>query len=914
MSDLPGLTRALAGRYDIERQIGVGGMATVYLAQDVRHGRPVALKILRPELAAVIGGERFLAEIRTTAALQHPHILPLHDSGEVDGTVFYVMPYIEGESLRDRIRHEHQLPVEDAVRIAGQVASALDYAHRHGVVHRDIKPENILLQDGQALVADFGIALAVSRSDGGTRMTETGMSLGTPHYMAPEQAMGEREISPKADVYALGCVLYEMLTGEPPFTGATAQAVIARAMTETPRLLSIQRHTIPRHVEAAVFTALEKLPADRFATAEEFAEALTDPRYASAASPGASGAAAGAAGGWRSTEFRARLALPLALVALASLAVLTARAFRADPPELTFRLPLAFAPQQSPVADLPFRLSPDGKGIVYLGPAAGASWQLWYKGPDRWDAVPLERTADAGASFAFSPDGRAIAFVAGGGQLQRVPVDGGAMTVLSDSATGGLTWLDDNTIVFVADGGRSLRRVSADGGVVTTVVRGDYSGYSVAPEAIPGSRGVLFGHCSPGCAAFDVMAIEFGVSEPRSLDLSGVALGAVGLARYVEPGYLLFARPGGVVAAAPFDARSLTVTGPAVPVIDGVATGRAGLMWDVTPGGTLLTRSGEVGLGLAEFEAVWVDRSGRQTPIDTAWHYRMVSFGANAGWALSPDGTRLAIGLNTDAGDDIWVKRLPAGALSRITVDSAADFRPRWSRDGGHLFFISTRGDGRAAMYARRSDGTGQDSLVLKLPDPGSIFEAGFAPDGRSLVLRSGGTVNVVGGRDISVIRLGTDSLPRQLIATQFDEEAIALSPDGTLIAYETNETGRTEVYVRPYPNADGGKWQVSVNGGGAPLWSRNGRELFFVDGSRSMVAVPVAPGAVPTFGAHKVLFTMPPELYLLEREFYTPFDISADGQRFLMSRQRRAASRPPEPLVLTLNWRTELVRKMGGR
>ncbi|HYV97810.1 MAG TPA: serine/threonine-protein kinase, partial [Gemmatimonadaceae bacterium] len=207
------LATSLASRYTIEGELGQGGMATVYLAHDVRHNRKVALKVLRPELSAVIGADRFLAEIQTTAGLQHPHILPLHDSGEVDGIVYYVMPLVEGRSLRDRLQHEKQLPVDDAVRIAKEVASALDYAHRHGIVHRDIKPENILLHDRQALVADFGIALAVSRSDGATRMTETGMSLGTPHYMAPEQAMGEREITQRADIYALGCVLYEMLTG-----------------------------------------------------------------------------------------------------------------------------------------------------------------------------------------------------------------------------------------------------------------------------------------------------------------------------------------------------------------------------------------------------------------------------------------------------------------------------------------------------------------------------------------------------------------------------------------------------------------------------------------------------------------------------------------------------------------------------
>jgi eukaryotic-like serine/threonine-protein kinase len=269
------LTTALSDRYRIERELGAGGMATVYLAEDLKHGRKVAIKVLRPELAAVIGANRFVREIRTIAALQHPHILGLIDSGEVNGTAYYVMPFVEGESLRDRLNREKQLPIPDAIRVAGEVAAALDYAHRHGVIHRDIKPENILLHDGSALVADFGIALAVS-SAGSSRMTETGMSLGTPHYMSPEQAMGEREITARSDVYALGAMTYEMLLGEPPFSGPTAQAIVAKVLTEAPRPLTPRRHSVPPEVEDAVLTALEKLPADRFGSAAEFAIALQD--------------------------------------------------------------------------------------------------------------------------------------------------------------------------------------------------------------------------------------------------------------------------------------------------------------------------------------------------------------------------------------------------------------------------------------------------------------------------------------------------------------------------------------------------------------------------------------------------------------------------------------------------------------
>src|SRR6187402_737422 len=258
------LSDALKERYRIERELGQGGMATVFLAEDVRHHRKVAVKVLHPELSAVLGSERFLKEIELTANLQHPHILPLFDSGSAEGQLFYVMPFIEGEPLRARLERERQLPVGDALRIATEVADALAYAHAHGVIHRDVKPENILLHGGHALVADFGIALAVQQA-GGERMTHTGLSLGTPQYMAPEQATGERGVDGRADVYALGAVLYEMLTGEPPFTGPTTQAVIARVLTAEPKPIDEVRRSVPMNVATAVHTALAKLPADRFA-------------------------------------------------------------------------------------------------------------------------------------------------------------------------------------------------------------------------------------------------------------------------------------------------------------------------------------------------------------------------------------------------------------------------------------------------------------------------------------------------------------------------------------------------------------------------------------------------------------------------------------------------------------------------
>ena len=357
------LRSTLADRYAIEREIGRGGMATVYAARDLRHQRLVALKVLDPELGAVLGAERFLSEIRVTANLQHPNLLALFDSGTAGGLLFYVMPLVDGESLRTRLDRERQLPLDEAIRIATAVASAVDYAHRHGVIHRDLKPENILLHDGQPVVADFGIALAV-RNAGGQRVTQTGLSLGTPLYMSPEQAPGDRQIDARTDIYSLAAVTYEMLAGEPPHTGTTAQAVIAKLMTEEPRPLTVLRRAVPAHVDAAVRCALEKLPADRFATARDFADAIGG-RVAVAAR--ATSTPRAPSNRWRTAALALGVTTVLALGALA-VSLGTRRAPTMPRPPMRF--PLDF-PEDASLFLTPsgtsFALSPDGTAIVYNG-------------------------------------------------------------------------------------------------------------------------------------------------------------------------------------------------------------------------------------------------------------------------------------------------------------------------------------------------------------------------------------------------------------------------------------------------------------------------------------------------------------------------------------------------------------------
>ncbi|HLB54316.1 MAG TPA: protein kinase, partial [Gemmatimonadales bacterium] len=542
------LTTALADRYRIERQLGQGGMATVYLAEDLRHRRKVALKLLRPELAAVIGGDRFLHEITTTANLQHPHILALFDSGQVTitdpdrgdsiRTVFYVMPYVEGESLRDRLLREKQLPVEEALRIAGEVASALSYAHRHGIIHRDIKPENILLHDGQVLVADFGIALAASTA-GGARLTETGLSLGTPQYMSPEQAMGERTLDARSDLYALGCVLYEMLAGEPPFTGPTVQAIVARVMTEAPRPLRIQRHTVPEGVEAAVVKALEKLPADRFATAAEFAEALLRPVPVTASAATAA-APTTVLPGTRSALSRQALRFAPWILAAAGIAVAgwSLTRTRAAPARPLVRYSL-IPPEHSRILDVggpPVTIQPDGAGLVYIGLVSGRPRQLLRWRFDGGTPVPLPGTDNAAWPF-FSPDGEWVGFLSGG-QLRKVRIDGGGVATIGAAGTAagsfrGATWTPKGDIVFATSSG--LFRIPAEGGPLQHVALGAGSGQlAFFPAALPTGDVVVGLVGQTGANPTELVVISLPTGRITRLGLPGSN------PRYVEPGYLAF--------------------------------------------------------------------------------------------------------------------------------------------------------------------------------------------------------------------------------------------------------------------------------------------------------------------------------------------------------------------------------------
>ena len=875
-------------------------MATVYLAYDLRHDRKVAIKVLRPELAAVIGAERFLSEIRTTANLQHPHILPLYDSGAADGFLFYVMPFIDGESLRDQLRREKQLGIGDALRITAEVAGALDYAHRHDVIHRDIKPENILLHEGRALVADFGIALAASRAGSGARMTETGMSLGTPNYMSPEQAMGEREITGRSDVYALGLIAYEMLTGEPPFTGSTAQAIVARVVTESPRPMRAQRHTIPPNVEAAVLTALEKLPADRFATPAGFAAALADERYAARAA--AAGTIPVESGAARVVARRLIGAPSIIAVGLAGIAAWGW--LREMPTPAVLRYSMYLPPMRSlrqDVAGVNIDISPDGRRIVYVGPGENGD-QLWLRDRDRLDATPLPGTS-VPFNPQFSPDGTQIVFSTGGDFALKVMSAAGGppitLTTAGPNSGGGIAWAPDGWIYF--DTPQGIARIGAEGGSVEHIIGYDSASGEVGhgwPDALPNGRGLLYrSRSGTDPAAFDIVAFDLRTRERRVL-----AKGLV--ARFVQPGYLVWVRSDGGVLAAPFDQDELAFTGPAVPLFESVMTkpfGSADIA--ISASGTLAYVSGSLDGGLAE--VVHVTREGDVTPLAPPLTFNPT---LNPGLSLSPDGTRLAIDVANGPADEIFIKQLPAGPFSRLTFETRLAGRPKWTPDGRSVLYLASVDSGTQAVWKKRADGSSAPELVWRDPR-WPIFEASYSSDGVWLIYRGGATFD---DRDIYGIRPGLDSVPIPLVTGPFPEDGPALSPDRKWLAYTSVEPGQPEIFVRPFPGTSGGRWQVSARGGSAAVWGRNGRELFYESLDGEIMTVPITAGASFAFGEPRRLF---PGTDGGLRSLVVPYyDVTPDSRGFVMVRgaaldEASGAGR----IVFVENWLSELEQKMAA-
>jgi eukaryotic-like serine/threonine-protein kinase len=880
------ISGALSGHYRLEQEIGAGGMATVYLAEDLRHDRRVALKVLRPELAAVIGAERFLAEIKLTANLQHPHILPLFDSGEADSFLYYVMPFIDGESLRDRLRREKQLPVDDAVRIATEVASALDYAHRHGVIHRDIKPENILLHDGRALVADFGIALAASKA--GSRMTETGMSLGTPHYMSPEQAMGEREITARSDVYALGCVLYEMLTGDPPFTGSTAQAIVARVVTEVPRPLLPQRHTIPPHIEAAVLTALEKLPADRFATAAEFAQALTHPGATRpSARTGAPAAALPRAAGAR---LRDPLVLGLAVATVASLgvAVMQARRPAAEPPMRVVRFVLAGADSLPLVDNFPWpaAISPDGGSIVYAASPNGVGKSLYLRRTDQLDARPIPGTSDA-SQVLFSPDGQWLAFEAGGKE-KKVRLDGSAPVAIADGGDdNGADWTTSDELVVGSTGKQhGLSHVSVAGGEMTPFTRPDSTKGELDhlwPIALPDGRAVVFTIWSGALATAKLAMTSLDGGPVSRLDLKGIRPLAV------LDGALVYLQADGAVMAVPLDIRGRRVSGRPVPVLDPVGVdpalnGNSAVF--VSRGGALVS-----GVGAQRSQLVWIGRDGVRRPITREAR-------EFAQPRLSPDGRRIAVIITDGSKNDVWILELATGTLSRLTtVETVTSVE--WAPDGTRVIYSAGGGESRSAIWAQSVESASAPEMLAQLPNISPL--AVLSPDDRALLVQS----IVENGWDVLSVSLDSGHVVRPFSASKAAELTPRFSPDGRWAAVSSNESGPFEIFVRSYP-VPTVKAQISVGSGSGPVWSADGTRLYYVSGSAIMSAR-LATGPSVRVLSRDTAFSRIRNGSVAFGQ--ANFDISRDGSRIVMPVSESDAYQ----LVVVPNWLGELRQRLAA-
>ena len=776
------LGAALADRYRIERELGQGGMATVYLAHDLKHDRDVAVKVLHPDLGAALGGERFLSEIKTTAKLQHPHILPLLDSGSADGLLYYVMPYVRGETLRTRLERERQLPLDDAVRIAREVADALAYAHGLGIIHRDIKPENILLQGGHASVADFGIALAVQQA-GGQRMTQTGLSLGTPQYMSPEQAMGEKTVDARSDIYALGAITYEMLVGEPPFTGPTVQTIVAKVLTERPTAPRAVRDTVPAGVEAAILTALAKLPADRFPTAEKFAEALTRTDVAPAAPSQGVGArtAAPARAGARVTMLAVAVG---AIFLTGALAWWLGRLSAAPEPAWSAFTQLTDA---SGVETSP-SISPDGESFAYASNAKG-TWDIVVQRVGGRNPVVVAGDSTIDEVWpAYSPDGKQIAYSLRGGGLFVVGATGESARRLTTFGSYPAWSPDGRRIVFTSEevdtpyntlGAGRLFIVDVSGGepreIALATGSEDFGAYQ--PAWSPSGARIAYWVNAAGQRDLETVSAE---GRDRTRVTSDVALDWAPV--WSPDGtFLYFASDrGGAMGLwrIAIDERSGQPRGSPESVASGV---------DVDMDLPHLSRDGTTLIFRAQREsvnpaAVAFDPAAARVGATTLLQHRS---GILVPTDVSPDGKLLALVNIPDRRQDLFLMRANGSGLTRLTDDAARDWSPRFTPDAKAVVFYSNR-DGKYDASSMRLDGSGRTRLSDLANGVGFSM---LSPDGKQLAVSLTPSGGMIGGPPWPMTDKTATALP-------MDVEGGTLSPtywtrDGRWISgYIVNSAG----------------------------------------------------------------------------------------------------------------------------
>jgi serine/threonine-protein kinase len=874
------LAAALADRYTIERELGAGGMATVYLADDLKHDRKVAVKVLKPELAAVIGGERFVAEIKTTAGLQHPHILPLFDSGESDGFLWYVMPYIEGETLRDRLDREKQLGVDEAVRITKDVADALDYAHRNDVIHRDIKPENILLHDGRPVVADFGIAVAISAAGGG-RMTETGLSLGTPHYMSPEQATADRDLTARSDVYSLACVLYEMLSGDPPHTGPTAQAILVRILTERPRPVSDTRTSVPPHIVSVLAKGLEKLPADRFETAAEFRGALDRTDFAYTPVARATGETSAAGAGTSTPAGRGGTQSPIGRLApwgIAAAAVVAAVAIgltgndggAQTTPTTRAAIDLGEVELESTMNRQV--ISPDGRRIALVGGVGGSEPAIWLRDIDEADFRKVPGTEDA-ISMSFSPDGESLVFGADGGGVRRVAVAGGATTSLS--AEGAYpNWGADGWVYIGTVG---LVRVPASGGEPDTLLAGCCI---LESQVLPGEGGIVYSNTTSG----NILYFEFGSDSAVTLVEGATS------PRFVPSGHLLWVDHAQALWAAPFDPEEGTLSGRAGLLLDGVTMlGPIKARYSVSDNGTLVYGVG----GSSRFDQ---SRELVTVTLDGTVEAEAVPPGGFSRPRWSPNGQYVAFQSTLEElGQRIFVYDFEQKSQPRqLSSDLPASF-PVWAPSGDKLAFTARSGE----AYVQGLE-TGAERELLFSSERALLTDW---PDPNQLMLTSG---LEFGESDLYLGDASSRVDPQVFFQGPGRQSDARVAPQGDLVAYTSTESGQSEVYVKTFPRP-GGPERVSDSEGGAqnPIWSPDGNTIYY-ESAGSLYAARIQRD--PSFAVVDQA-----ELFALEGGLQQ-LDLHPDGQRFIGIRTAGSGgldTPEPERHFIVTNWFEELRAKV---
>ncbi len=838
------------GPYVIVSPIGEGGMGEVYRARDTRLGRTVAIKTIH---SSALGSDqarvRFQREARAISSLTHPNICTLHDVGQQNGVDYLVMEHLEGDSLADRLGRG-QLPLDDVIRYGIEIASALEHAHRHGVIHRDLKPGNILLTKSGAKLLDFGLARTALSQDSRTMekaITADGAIPGTLQFVAPEQLAG-KEADARSDIFAFGNVLYRMATGRPPFAGDSAGALIASISRDEPQPIE------PAALNDLVGACLKKDPDERMQSAHDCKLALEWMRGARPA------AKAPTKSGW----------LPIAIAALCGALIPIAIWFAVRPkisaPLRQFTIDLPAPIDLSNSSDLAF--APDGSSIV-VAVDTGSGRQLYLRLLDQSAFVPLDGTRGAIVPF-FSPDGKWIGFGADG-KLKKVRVSGGAAVTICDAPRlRGATWGPDDTIVFapVSTGG-GLARVAANGGEVTALTAVDFAHGERShryPHFLPDGKHVMFSLEDWGAdysrKAVAVVDLE---TKQRTTILKGATDG-----RLLSKNLLIF---GGDKAlfAVHYDPATQRVSGLPVPVLEHVLThvglGRA--YADFADDGTVVYAPYDA---TSELRRVFsVDRHGNATLLlDDERLYQSVRF--------SPDGEQVLVATGDYLANDLWLVNVARKSWSRVAPEGK-NMSPIWSRTGDQIFFASNR-SGMYNVFSMPVDGSGAARQITNReywPFPCSI-----SPDGRTLIVA---VQHPVTSYDLWTIDLSTGR-ESPLLVGPYDQPYAVFSPDGHWIAYMSNESGRSEIYVQHFP-ATGRRWLVSRDGGAGPVWQRN--EIFFRSGKKMMVAnVSTQPALV---------IATPRELF--EGDYDAGYDLSPDGQRFVMLKRSRPPAQPQLNVIL---------------